>query len=141
VSTFRHVLEHIDLRALPFNTYDVLDPSMVGVTTTFDGTFRTKNLRGMDAFRDGRSQLRGDIHKDPHVYRVFEGVRLLLPIDPKWILTTTSWGAFSAGHSSFAGACTIRSVDPQSKAIVATPLFIGIPRSPWDTLFTTASPK
>jgi len=54
---------------------------------------------------------------------------VVLPIEPRWLTTTTSFGDFrsSSGHVFFAGLFTVKEVDADKRAIIGTPLIIGIP--------------
>lgn len=137
IQHFREVLNRIDLKAVAVDSSISSNPSLVGVTAAFEGSFRTRNLPTIEQARRGTARVLGIVEKDPHVYMKFDSGRFILPIDPKWILTVTGWGDYRASgrHTRLAGACTIKHVDPQSGIVVGTPLFIGTPRSAWDDLW------
>jgi hypothetical protein len=134
---FEQVLEKIQIKALSAEKQELLDPAMTGVTLSFDGTFRTRNVPPPHEILSAKFALRGNVTQDPHIYRVLRGVRLILPLDPKWITSTTGFVKFrpSGGQSASAGACTVTHIDQATKVVIGTPLFIGIPRSPFDDLF------
>lgn len=126
------------LRAIPLNAVDLekcesLDPDLVGATVKFDGEFRTKGVPSIEKVRTGRFRMKGVAHEDPHIYRNLSVGRLMLAIDPKWITTTTAWCEFkpSSGRMRFAGACMVKQVDVEAKTIIGSPLFIGLPKSPY----------
>jgi hypothetical protein len=134
---FERVLERIQLRAVPVESQHLLDNSIIGVTLTFEGTFRTRHVPSPHDIKTGRFSMHGDVARDPQIYRKLRDVRLILPLDPKWITSTTAFGRFmpSGGQGTFAGACTVAHIDFAARTVVATPLFIGIPRSPFDRFF------
>ena len=132
---FERILRSIHLNALVAEHVNLLDEAIIGATLTFEGAFRTRNLPTIDDIRKGKFSMCGLLTQDPQIYRRAQEARLVLPIDPKWITSTTGFAEFrpSGGKGRFAGACTVAQVDLVAKTVVATPLFIGIPRSQLDS--------
>lgn len=127
------VLNRIELNA--FNIQDILlDSDYIGLTLFFNDNFRTKNILDLNNYTSKNSVLIGDINKDPYIYHKYNDFTLHLSIDPRWITTTTAFANFrpSGGIGRFAGFCTIKQVDIENKVIFATPLIIGIPKSPFE---------
>ncbi len=110
VVSCKHLLEHIQLRAITLEEH-ALASADVGLTATFQGRFRTKGMPTLESVRSGEWRSSGITEKDPHIYRnLAGGVRLVLGIDPKWIVSTTSGAHFtpSGGQSTFAGLAQSR---------------------------------
>jgi hypothetical protein len=135
MNSFESILRRIGVRGTPLNGLDLMDEENIGLTVTFEGRFYTRNVPIPNDVRTGKFQLTGRLDKDPHIYHKVGDARLVLPIDPKWILSMTGWGDFGAGKVRFAGACTIRRIEVERRTIVATALFIGTPRSNKDRMY------
>ncbi len=132
---FSQVIEDIKIDAVDLPAEFVNpDEGLVGITFSFNGRFRTKNLRNYKL--DRVYELSGDLNRDPHIYKQLGAWKLVLPIDPKWVTTSTAWGEFmpSSGQRNFAGLCLVKNVDGQRQQIFATPLLIGFPKSQWDDI-------
>ncbi|MES2284413.1 MAG: hypothetical protein V4547_01910 [Bacteroidota bacterium] len=114
-----------------------IDNKLIGLTFSYNSEFRTKNNPRLDYYQEGKTKLKGDINKDPQIYKQVKDFKLILTIDPKWIATTTAFVNLrpSGGKGLFAGIATIKHIDFESKLILATPLLIGIPKSPLDDFF------
>lgn len=98
----------------------------------FDTGFRTRNgpeLRNP-------VPLTGDLNKDPHVYIQRLGVRIVMPLDPGWVTTSTAYDEFGNGCVQLAGVCVIKGrvhpedaklMPPTNKVLYrASPLILGI---------------
>lgn len=135
MSEFEGLVKEIKPNAIKIEKIKELDINLTGLTISFNNSFRTKNLPYLDDFNKGNFKMIGDLKKDPHIYRVYEKFKLFLNIDPRWITTTTSFCNFKAGWIYINGFCVIKHVDVKNKLIIASPLIIGIPKSPLDFLF------
>lgn len=126
-------------KAIPFELIAVANQKHIGILCSFNERFRTKGVPGPDELARGYS-LSGNASKDPHIYRKYNGQKLLLPIDPKWITTSTAFGEFTptGGAGNFAGLCRIKNVDDKSNTVYATPIVIGIPWVSWRESFLRA---
>jgi hypothetical protein len=100
---------------------NAIDRDLLGARVVFDGRFRTRNLRHFDAERG----LSGDLERDPVLYTDIAGTRVFLPIDPKWITTTTGSHVFGGGQLRASGVGTLRTLE-DGHALVS-PMVIG----PW----------
>lgn len=105
--------------ALPLN--EAVAQKAVGERVMFDLQFRT---RGLGSYVRERG-LSGDLSKDPVIYSQQCGVRTTMPIEPKWITTTTGRVWLSSGSNAFAGVGTLRSVD--ASAVLVSPTVLGPP--------------
>ncbi|MGV0780290.1 hypothetical protein [Mycolicibacterium sp. XJ775] len=123
----------LDLLAKRFTADFSLRALDAGDLFVFDTWLRTRNgVRPDDPIR-----LTGDLNKDPHVYLQRQGVRIVMPLDPKWITTGTAYGEFGSGGVPLAGVCVIKGrVHPGDAKLMpatskllyrASPLVLGIP--------------
>lgn len=126
-------------KAVPFELIPDVGSKHVGVLCSFNDRFRTKGVPGPDVLEMGYS-LSGDANKDPHIYRKYGRRKLLLPVDPRWITTSTAFGEFSpsGGAGNFAGLCRIKNFDVKTATVYATPIVIGIPWLSWRESFLGA---
>lgn len=129
--SFESLLAEINPRVLNVDNIDVIDEQHIGATLWFDGKFRTRNSPGPNYLEEGFS-LTGDTEADPMIYRNFTNFNLVMSIDPKWITTSTAFCSFrpSGGIASHAGLCIVKDVNTETRTVFATPLVIGLPRSP-----------
>jgi hypothetical protein len=134
---FQSILKRLSVRAIEVNSLQALEDVDVGTTLAFNRRFRTKNCPEPETVRQGSYALTGRIERDPHIYLTEKSSRLVLPYDPFWLTTMTSFVHFRAagGASNIAGLCSLRSVNPKTKQFVATPLLMGLPASQWDQMF------
>ena len=133
---FKNLIEDINIKVNSIDSISELSDKYIGITVAFNHRFRTKNVPGLDDYNAGKFSMKGNISLDPHIYISINGFRVTLTIDPRWITTCTAFCSFrpSGGAGSFAGLCTIKQIDYDNKEIIATPLIIGIPKSPFDEL-------
>lgn len=97
-------LERLDLPTKRY-TSDFTPRSLdSGDLLVFDTYVRTRNGPQPGV----RKLLTGDLNQDPHVYLQRAGVRVLMPIDPKWVTTDTAHGEFSSGGVHLAGVCVVK---------------------------------
>ncbi|MDQ5819884.1 MAG: hypothetical protein M3540_00390 [Actinomycetota bacterium] len=94
----------------------------VGARVAFIANFRTKNMAGRQLTE---IELSGDLLRDPHLYAQTPKRRVYLPIDPRWITTSTAHHEFTSGQSWLGGLGILRGVTPQ-RAVVS-PLVLGLP--------------
>lgn len=103
-----------------------LDESSVGRITSFNGRFYTKNLS--KALMGKWSGFCGELNKDPHIYFKRNGSRIVMPIDPRWLTTTTAGVHLSSGQGVFAGICIVNSPLTEDGVVYGSPLLIGHPK-------------
>ena len=112
--------------ALPLSLKSISNENR-GALIEFNDYFRTK---GVPYPEDARSYvLKGDLERDPHIYRKIGGIKVYLQIDPRWITTTTAFCDFGppSGGNYFSGLGILKQVDVKSQLSVITPLVIGLP--------------
>ena len=100
-----------------------------GTFCSFEGVFRTKNSSSIIKIINEEDSLKGDINKDPLIYRKYSDFKLVLSIDPKWITASTAISNFCSGSVSFAGICCIKRIDSSNRIVYASPYVIGTPKS------------
>jgi hypothetical protein len=110
--------------ALELSTIGELGAEAVGARVSFEETFRTKNMTGSDKQRPG-FELAGDLDDDPHLYVKRDGRTIYLPLDPRWVTTSTAFVTFTSGIAPLAGVGLVRAVE-SGRAIVS-PLVVGAP--------------
>ena len=70
-------------------------------------------------------ELSGSLDRDPHIY-VKRGERTIyLPLDPRWVTTSTAFVTFTSGIASLAGLGLLRAVGEDTAII--SPMTIGSP--------------
>ncbi len=132
VLEFKKILEIIHPSATDIDQINEFIPEQIGSTLSFNSNFRAKGIpspQEADSFK-----LTGDVIRDPQIYKKFREYRFIMTVNPKWITFATAFVNLS-GHVSCAGLCTIKGYDPDKKYIIATPLILGIPKSPFDNIF------
>ncbi len=119
---FEGLLSRLHPNAIPLPTLSMSDAS-IGVVCSFSQRFRTKNVgKALDA---GWKGMTGNLAKDPHLYCSVADRKLVLPIDPRWLTTTTAGVFLSSGQGVFSGLCLINEIGAAPSDIFATPLLIG----------------
>ncbi len=98
----------------------------VGIIAKFDQRFRTKGLG--KALTKGFNGFTGDLSKDPHIYTESSGYKFVMPIDPRWLTTSTAGVHLSSGQGVFSGLCIVNSVNESDRVVLCSPLVIGHPR-------------
>jgi hypothetical protein len=121
---FEEVFKSWNAKAVGLAVVDELGSDAVGARVSFEETFRTRNMAGSDKQQPG-FELSGDIEKDPHLYVKKAGRTIYLPLDPRWVTTSTAFVTFTSGSARLAGLGLLRAVD-EGSAIVS-PLAIGAP--------------
>lgn len=120
---FTQAINELGATAIELSTIKEVTDQQIGAVVSFDENFRTKN------YSNYSGSLTGDIDKDPHIYKKINNLKWVLPIDPKWITTSTAQSDFCSGISRFAGLAMIKSVTED--AIVCTPFVLGIRKNEW----------
>ena len=110
----------------------------IGQNIEFTETFRTKNMPAPNVVCNGGYDLTGSLNHDPYIYLYKNGKKLLLTLDPTWMTTATSFVNFSSGRVAVSGVATVKQIE--DCAIIATPYFLGIPKTPWDDLWNNPNP-
>lgn len=141
LSQYKEAFALIKPKVVDADSITEVKPELTGLTISFTGEFRTKNNPGLDQFTEGKFKMKGDIEKDPQLYQTWLGYKLVLTIDPRWLATTTAFVNFRppGGKGQFAGIATIKQIDMDNKLVLATPLLIGIPKSPFDDFLRSGS--
>ncbi|MEQ8271741.1 HNH endonuclease signature motif containing protein [Algiphilus sp.] len=135
---YQRLLEKMQPSVLPKLDFKCPQADWVGAIFSFDERFRTKNGPVPDPNEDYSKSLKGSLDVDPHIYRKFQNWKMVMTIDPMWITSSTAFCDFSppGGSIQLAGLAMVKNIDPETQLIIATPLVIGIPKSPWhDILF------
>ncbi len=134
---FKDLFTKIKPNIIEDKSITVIDNNLLGTTISFNSEFRTKNNPRLDHYQEGKFKLKGDLEKDPQIYKQLLDFKLILTIDPKWLATTTAFVNFRppGGKGLFSGLATIKQIDFDSKTILATPLLVGIPKTFIDSFF------
>ena len=82
-NAFRKVLERIEIAAVDLQTALYRSEIARGSLVAFDQEFRTKNIT-----RD--ANITETSAKDPHIYVRLGSHTVFLPLDPRWITTSTA---------------------------------------------------
>lgn len=135
---YQELLEQMHPKVIDMPDFAKPSDDQIGMIFKFNDRFRTKNAPWPDREIDYSNFLKGDVAKDPHVYKKFGDWKLVMVIDPMWITTSTAFSDFapSGGHKKFSGLAMVKSIDIHSKTIVATPLVMGIQKSPFHDIFS-----
>ena len=120
---FSQAINDLEPTALDLTSVTDVNEGCIGSIISFDENFRTKN------YSSYAGSISGDVDKDPHVYKKTVDIKWVLPIDPKWITTSTAQSVFCSGNARFAGLAMIKSI--KGNAVVCTPLVLGIRESEW----------
>lgn len=132
---FGTLLEKIHPLTTDLESVDPRNDDYIGLTVSYSRRFYTKFVPGYDDFVNGKYKIHGDYSKDPQIYCKIDGYKAILLIDPRWMAFTTSFVNMKAGNGKFAGLCTIKDIYHEDEVLLATPIIIGIPKSPIDALF------
>lgn len=109
-----------------------LNNSLRGSLIYFSERYYAKNVPALNVAMAG-SVLTGRIEKDPHIHFKWAGNKIILPIDPRWITTSTAFGDFChQGCSSaiLSGIFQAKYFDRSKAFLVGSPLLLGIRLSP-----------
>ncbi len=136
-----NVLRALTLHAVPLEGSAQLSEGAIGTTFSFSRSFRTRGVLGPDELAKGKFTLKGDVSKDPQIYATHKGVRVVLPIDPRWVTTLTAFVDLRppGGIGYFTGLFTLKQVAVAYSIAIGTPIVIGTPPSPLDSLFSSNS--
>ena len=134
MSKVSSLMNALSFRAVPLNTK--LEKLYVGQIVEIDDKFRTKNVPFVDVVMQNKYYPKGDLQEDAHLYNDIEGVRRYLTINPNWLATTTAFVNFRGGWIDVAGLGIITNIYEEQKKIVVTPYLLGVPKAPYDDLFS-----
>lgn len=128
IATIAHIMGKVLVgwraQTLPLEAIDAIGEEAVGARISFEETFRTRNMTGSEKQKPG-FEMSGELKKDPYLY-VKKGDRTIyLPLDPRWVTTSTAFVTFTSGIAKLAGVGLLRAVS-EEKAIIS-PLAIGSP--------------
>src|SRR4051812_33275290 len=128
IATIAHimgtVLANWKANALPLSAIGELGEEAVGARIHFQETFRTKNMTGTEKQKPG-FEFSGELEKDPYIY-VKKGSRtVFLPLDPRWVTTSTAFVTFTSGIARLAGVGLLRAVSEEK--VIISPLAVGSP--------------
>jgi hypothetical protein len=132
IKDIQRVFEQIEVQAVRLRSLVKLDSSMRGGFVYFSERYYAKNVPTPDAAMAG-SVLTGRIEKDPHIHFKWAGYKIILPIEPRWITTSTAFGDFChRGFSSevLSGIFQVKSIDQAKALVVGSPLLLGVRLSP-----------
>ncbi|HSS42647.1 MAG TPA: hypothetical protein VLK37_08895 [Solirubrobacterales bacterium] len=128
IGTIAHILgqvvENWQAHALPLASALELGGEAIGARISFEETFWTKNMTGADK-QKADFTLSGDIDRDPHIYVKKGGRTVLLPLDPRWVTTSTAFATFTSGNAVLAGVGLLRAI--WDEKVIVSPLVIGAP--------------
>ena len=126
---FSKLLTTVELTAMPIETALTQPEKMKGLYVSFDQRFRTKNIVMPKSLSEYKTQFRGDLKKDPHIYTKIKDYKIVAYIDKRWVTTSTAFCQFrpSSGQNDFAGIAFVNSIDTASKIVSITPYVLGMP--------------
>jgi hypothetical protein len=128
IGTIAHLLGQVVAKwkahALPLAVALEVGAEAIGARISFEETFRTKNMTGAEKQKPG-FELSGDVESDPHIYVKKNERRIVFPLDPRWVTTSTAFVHFTSGIASLAGIGLLRAIDDE--AAIISPLVIGSP--------------
>lgn len=128
----KDALQNMVIHAIPLPAD--LSEIDVGQNIEFTETFRTKNMPPPNVVCNGKYNLKGSLDHDPYIYLSKNGMKLILTLDPTWMTTATSFVNFSSGRVIASGVATVKQIE--DRTIIATPYFLGTPKTPWDDLWS-----
>ena len=105
-------LAHWEAPAVPLEA--ALEKDLVGARVTFDHLFRTKNWSKYDK----GVGLTGNLARDPHIYTNVGSLRVVMPLEPSWVTTTTGTVMFTSGSVRLSGVGVLRELD-ERRALVS----------------------
>lgn len=140
---YQDLLVKMHPKVIDMPDFSAPSDDQIGLLFKFNDHFRTRNAPWPDRTIDYSNYLKGDIEKDPHIYRKFNDWKLAMIIDPMWITTSTAFSDFapSGGHIKFSGLSMVKSINHNENIVTATPLVVGIPKSPLHDIFSTVPSK
>lgn len=124
MASFEEVFKSWRAHAIPLSAISDFGEQAVGARISFEGTFWTKGMTGAAKIKPG-FKLTGDIDKDPQIYLREGAQKVVLPLDPRWVTTSTAFHDFTSGRSKFAGVGLLKSVTDELAVI--SPLVVGRP--------------
>jgi len=125
IRAIKPVVENVHPNVVTLDSLSLTDAD-IGLIAKFEQRFRTKGLG--KALMNGFNGFTGDLNKDPHVYTECNGYKFVMPIDPRWLTTTTAGVHLSSGQGVFSGLCIVNSIDEAEKTVLCSPLVIGHPK-------------
>lgn len=125
IRAMQPVIESLHPNATPLSE-SALDASSVGTVVCFNGRFYTKNLS--NALMGKWHGFTGDLSKDPHIYLKKNELKVIFPLEPRWLTTTTAGVHLSSGSGHFAGIGIINSAPNSDGLIYASLLLLGHPK-------------
>lgn len=129
---YKNLIEEMDIKSTSISDINNFTEDFIGITLSFNKNFRTKNVPRLDDFNEGKYKRTGDVLSDAHVYCKTNNFKIILPIEPKWITTSTAFSEFKGGNTKFVGLSTIKQISIDDKTVIATPLVLGTPKSIFD---------
>jgi hypothetical protein len=121
---FEQVFTAWQAHAVDLDAIDRFGVEAIGARVSFSETFWTKNMNRPETRKPG-FQLSGEVENDPHIYLKKAGRRIYLPLDPRWVTTSTAFHSFESGTSRFAGIGTLKVV--RDDVAIVSPLAVGSP--------------
>ncbi len=112
----------IERRATPLMSADDLIERNEGRRFIFWRRFRTKSVYGR---RRRPDTFRASYENRPHIYTTIGDVRIIMPVDVRWVTSSSAKGLFSDGSVNFVGVASLRSAE-QTRAIMS-PIVLGKP--------------
>lgn len=138
MSSFQAVLAHLQINAARIDDIS-LHEGFIGTAISFDRhRFRTRNITHVTRDSSPPTFLfSGSLDRDPHIYTQIGDAKIVMPIDPRWITTSTAATLFRppSGQSIFSGIGLVTAVDYDAATIWMTPWVIGLPKG----IFESAS--
>ena len=125
MSAIQNVFEQIEIPARRLRSISTLDAELRGGFIYFSERYYAKNIPSPEDAVAGAT-LTGRIEKDPHIHFKWAGHRIILPVDPRWITTSTAFGDF--GHRGISSQ--VKFVDRLKGITVGSPFLLGIRLSP-----------
>jgi hypothetical protein len=128
IGTIAHILGGVvakwNAHAVPLPAALEFGEKAIGARISFEEPFRTKNMTGAEKQRQG-FELSGDLEKDPYIYVKVDDRKVVLPLDPRWVTTSTAFVHFTSGIASLAGVGLLRAID--AELAIISPLVVGSP--------------
>lgn len=119
------------INAVPAERALQTDLDLTGLTISFNAAFYAKNCPPMNLDKHPPT-VPSDWRQAMHIHTKVGARRLVMVLDPRWMATTTSFSTFGSGRGRFAGLAVVKEGRPDEPDVVATPLFIWVPRPSFD---------
>lgn len=132
MNSIQGVFEQIEIDAVRLRSISKFPNSLRAGLIYFSERYYAKNIPSPEAAVGGRA-LTGQLSKDPHIHFKWAEHKIVLPINPRWITTSTAFGDFChRGLSSevLSGIFQVKFVDEAKAIVVGSPLLLGIRLSP-----------